>query len=1035
MLSEQRRLPVAVSSEPVQAYSVVDARNSCFVCLFLGLIGCAGATTPRLDITEYFRTSLGLRQGAPTAVYALAQTSDGFLWLGTATGLYRFDGIQFDRIDSVGNARLLGGGVTALAAPRSGGLWIGYQYGGVSFLDGLEISNFPLESGLPHGTVESLAVDTDGATWAGTSRGLARFDGKRWADVTQRLGLPSPYIEQVLPDQAGGLWINSGDKLVLLRRGSSRVHVYTIPVDNWFHADQGGRIWTMRRTPACLYLLDATRDTDPPCRPLPVQSFALWLADRAGNLWVSDAADRMRMLPIPDAADGTGAQLETPGLANRPFITFGDGEPNCALQDREGNIWFGMASGLEQMRVSRLRSYGPFARNVILGAGNHNSLWVGTTHSERAQGEDSFFQLEDGVMVPYTGGPTGITATYREPAGTLWVGGIGGSLWKLDDRKWEAVDTPPEPSRVAAESRMRTQSIARDAGGTLWLSVSRFGLFELRNSHWQRVLVPGIPSSEYPTVIYADSDGPVWLGYAHARIASLAEGTWRLYTEKDGVTIGSVQVVSKVNGEIWMGGDQGMGHIRAGRFEPLASLNGLGSVTGLLQVKGGDLWLSSSIGAVHINPQQLGRLARNPAATPDYETFDFLDGIPGIAPALRPLPSVLQTDDGRIWFEANNSYASIDPTEHVRNTVPPTVIIRSVTDDGRPRAATASLALLPNVRNITIEYTATSLSIPSRVRFKYRLEGFEHTWQDVGTRRAAYYNNLSPGHYAFHVIAANDDGVWNTRGAVVSLTVPALFYQTAGFRILAVALTVLALAAVFIGRVRQVSDRQRRRLKQRMEDRIEERARIARELHDSLLQGFQGLMFRLQAVRQLLPERPGDAATFLDSALQAGDYAIGEGRDAVQNLRSATFDDRDLPTSLGTLGSELAGGVESLSKPEYRVVVEGNPRELAPLVRDDAYRIVREAVRNAYQHANARRIETDVTFGDAELTIRVRDDGIGMDPQILQRGQRGGHWGLTGMRERSKGLGGQLNVWSERNAGTEVELRLSARIAYARRGR
>jgi signal transduction histidine kinase len=194
-------------------------------------------------------------------------------------------------------------------------------------------------------------------------------------------------------------------------------------------------------------------------------------------------------------------------------------------------------------------------------------------------------------------------------------------------------------------------------------------------------------------------------------------------------------------------------------------------------------------------------------------------------------------------------------------------------------------------------------------------------------------------------------------------------------------------------------------------------------------------MFRLQAVRQLLPERASEAATFLDSALLAGDQAICEGRDAVQNLRSATFDDRDLATSLGALGSELADGIESLSKPEYRVVVEGRPRELTPVVRDEAYRIVREAVRNAYQHANARYIETEVTFDDADLTIRVRDDGVGVAPQILQGGQRAGHWGLQGMRERSKSLSGRLKVWSEKNAGTEVELCIPAKVAYAPRAR
>jgi signal transduction histidine kinase len=197
------------------------------------------------------------------------------------------------------------------------------------------------------------------------------------------------------------------------------------------------------------------------------------------------------------------------------------------------------------------------------------------------------------------------------------------------------------------------------------------------------------------------------------------------------------------------------------------------------------------------------------------------------------------------------------------------------------------------------------------------------------------------------------------------------------------------------------------------------------------LQGFQGLMFRLQAVRQLLPERPGDATQFLDSAMQVGDQAIGEGRDAVQNLRSSSFDDRDLATSLSALGTELAAGMDPPSKPEYRVVVEGRPRELTAVVRDEAYRIAREAVSNAYQHAKARHIEIEVTIGDADLTIRVRDDGIGVDPQILAPGQRPGHWGLPGMRERTESFGGHLHIWSEANAGTEVELRIPADIAYS----
>jgi signal transduction histidine kinase len=667
---------------------------------------------------------------------------------------------------------------------------------------------------------------------------------------------------------------------------------------------------------------------------------------------------------------------------------------------------------------------------VVLGAGNHNSLWVGMTDPDRAPGQD-FFQLDRGVLVPHAGGPTMVTATYRDSTGVLWAGGYG-RLWKLEEREWQEIPAPPELAKALLTRRVPTQSIARDTSGALWLSAARAGLFRLQAGQWQQVLVPGIPPSEYPSVIYADANGPIWLGYPHARIATLTHGNWRLYTEKDGLTIGSVQALSKVNNEIWAGGDRGLARSRAGRFEPLPTLNALGGVTGLLQTKSGDIWLSTAVGAAHIAQQDLGALDEAPGRTPASQTFDFLDGMPGIARALRPMPSVLQSDDGRIWFEANNSFASIDPTEHIRNTLPPTVIIRSVTDDGRRQNSKASLATFPNVHNVAIEYTATSLSIPSRVRFKYRLEGFDRAWQNVGTRRTAYYNNLPPGRYAFQVMAANEDGVWNAQGAVVALIVPPLFYQTFLFRALCLASLVLLIGALFSARLRQITETQRRRLEQRMADRLNERMRIARELHDSLLQGFQGLTFRLQAVRQLLPGRPVDATSALDCALEVADQAIYEGRDAIQNLRSSTSDNHDLPTALGTLFAELGVGIEAQSQPEYRVVVEGRPRELIPVLRDEIYRIAREAVWNAYQHANARHIETEVTFGDRELRVRVRDDGIGVDPQILIPGRRAGHWGLPGMRERSESLGGQLDVWSEKNAGTEIELRISARVAYAR---
>jgi signal transduction histidine kinase/ligand-binding sensor domain-containing protein len=1001
-------------------------------CAALGLIGHAVASTP-LDITEYAHTSFTPAQGSPDRAAVIAQTSDGFLWLGTATGLYRFDGVRFERIAAVSGVPLLGDFVTALEAPQSGGLWVGYQYGGASFLDGRGVKNYPPENGgLASGTLESFAVDPDGVVWAGSTRGLARLDGKRWTDVSQTVGLPAPNAGNLMFDKSADLWISSGDKLALLRRGVSRVHVYDLPAYQGLVRDPDGRIWNMVSHPNCLYLLDPSRDDIPPCRRLPRPFVDFWLIDRSGNLWASDVKNRLSVIPTPtlDRADALPA-ADSKSKSEPRFMSFYDGvAPVSVLQDREGNIWFGTTGGLQQLRVPRLRRHGPFEEFVVLGVGNHNSLWVATTHYRRTP-EDDFFQLKDGRMLPYRGGPTQVTASYRDASGVLWVGGYG-RLWKLNDRKWEEIAAPPhELANAPTDPLRRTQAIARDARGDLWLSVVRVGLFRLRDRNWERVSVPGIPASDYPFVIYPDADGSVWLGYSQGRLASFESDTWRLYTEKEGINVGAVQVLSRINDQLWIGGERGLQRVRSGQFESIRGLSALGNVTGLLQAKDGDLWLNTSIGGIHVARQELTRPDVASAETLVYEKFDTLDGMPGESRGVRPMPTALEGDDGRIWFEADDRFSSLDPSEDFKNTIAPEVIIGGVTDDARRREPAASLMLFPNVRNVAIDYTATSLSIPSRVRFKYRLENFDEGWQDAGSRRTAYYNNLPPGSYVFHVIAANDDGVWNSQGAAISLTVPPLFYQTLSFRIVVFTLGILLLAALFFVRIRQVTASERTRAEQRMEDRLNERTRIARELHDSLLQGFQGLMFRLQAVRQLLPGRAADAAMSLDSALQMGDQAIVEGRGAVENLRAASFDDRDLTTSLETLGAELGVEIERQSPTRYGLVVEGRPRPLTPLVRDEAYRIVREAARNAYHHANAHHIETEVTFGDAELSMRVRDDGVGIDPQILARGRRPGHWGLPGMRERSETLGGQFYVWSERNAGTEIELRIPADIAYS----
>jgi streptogramin lyase len=319
------------------------------LCAALGFIGCAVASTPPPDITEYSHTSFIPAQGSPPRIGVMAQTSDGFLWLGAANGLYRFDGIRFEKIAAVGGVPLLGEYITALEAPQSGGLWIGYQYGGASFLEGRALSNYPTESGgLSNGTLEAFAIDPDGVVWAGSTRGLARLAGQRWTDVAQIVGLPAPSATELMVDKSGDLWIGSGDKLALLRRGESRVHVYALSTYRGLLRDPGGRVWTMASNTNCLYLLDPTRDDTPPCRRLPRPYNDFWLIDHSGLLWVSDASSRLSVIPIPSLDRAHPPPRDESRSQSEPrFLSFADrAAPVSALQDREGNVWFGSTNSL-----------------------------------------------------------------------------------------------------------------------------------------------------------------------------------------------------------------------------------------------------------------------------------------------------------------------------------------------------------------------------------------------------------------------------------------------------------------------------------------------------------------------------------------------------------------------------------------------------------------------------------------------------------------------------------------------------------------
>ena len=403
-----------------------------------------------------------------------------------------------------------------------------------------------------------------------------------------------------------------------------------------------------------------------------------------------------------------------------------------------------------------------------------------------------------------------------------------------------------------------------------------------------------------------------------------------------------------------------------------------------------------------------------------YQVFDVRDGLPGVIQQSAPYPTAVQGTDGRVWFSTATGVAWIDPAHIPKNTLPPPIVIRSITANGTRYASPDGLRLPPRTHDLTIDYTALSLAVPDRVRFRYQLEGSDTQWQDAGTRRQAFYTNLSPGKYRFRVIASNNDGVWNETAASWTFRIAPTFYQTFWFQ------TLMALAGIgliwllYRLRLKQITAR----ADLRYAERLEERTRIARELHDTMLQSLQASLAQMQAGRNLLSRGSDRALQAFDDAITMTAGAIAEGRNAVGDLRSSTAIRNDIAETLKTLGDELAAGGAAT----FRLVVEGPPRD-HPAIQEEIRRIAGEALRNAFRHAHARHIEVDLRYSEQLLRLQVRDDGVGMTPDILEGG-RSDHFGLAGMRERAEKIGAKLEVWSAAGSGTEIELSIPAARAY-----
>jgi len=987
-------------------------------------------------LSQFVHTAWTAKDGVPANVVDIAQTTDGFLWLGTQAGLYRFDGVTFELYQPETGPAFLSNRITALMALPNGDLWIGFQDRGAGLLRDGRCTNYPFADGLSPGNILRFVQDHDGTIWAGTDTGVARFVDSQWRRIGDDWGIASGQVYGIYVDHKRTLWVAVGGNIVFLPQGARRFQTTGVKVGQvmQFTESPDGTLWMaeITRSVRPVPLAENTHGLEP---EIQVGSRAI-LFDDDGSLWTTSVGDGLRRVPFPDRLNGQKINEFSPAAES---FTEKDGFSSdfsyLILKDREGSIWVVTQAGLDRFRRGALAPLllpGKFGRKALF-PGDEGNIWVssdgGREGGPEGTREGGSVARTDGHTWQYTDAPAYFAHVVRDSRGVTWLGTFNfnvvdsGRLFRMEQGKLTFV--AKMPSKSASDTG---QVLAQDGAGTLWLAGAGHQIFFLKNRNWGELETPPDIAGKTALSAFTDERGRIWFGYTNA-IMVLDGRNVRTFTGKDGVTTGMITCITELGGHIWIGGPGGLEVLEGDRFRTIASTGGdwLGFISGVEKDSDGNLFVTETRGVAVIPAAEISKVLENPSARVQVQIFDWRDGLGGTTLNRTPYPDSIRGLDGRIWFSTSSGVSWIDPAHIPKNLLPPPVAIRSITADEKRYTLSAGMKLPPLIRLLVIDYTAPSLAIPERVRFRYKLEGYDTDWQDAGTHREATYTNLSPRQYRFRVIACNNDGVWNETGASLDFTILPAWYQTLWFGTVCIAVFVFLLWGLYLFRLRQL----KRQYSALVEERVGERTRIARELHDTLLQSFHGLLFRIQAARNMLPGRSEEAMEALDGVITKGEQAITEGRDTIQELRAESVAHHDLEYLMTATCQELASSQGAdLDSTEFSVTVEGAGRTLSPVLQDEVYRIAREVLRNAFTHANARHVEVEIRYDDRMFRLRIRDDGKGIDPKVLAQGRRPGHWGLSGVRERARLIGARLAIWSEAAKGTEVELTIPSSIAY-----
>jgi signal transduction histidine kinase/ligand-binding sensor domain-containing protein len=938
---------------------------------FLLLCGAllAGALEPTTPLAHLNRQSWVMENGLPqNTVQALAQTADGYLWLGTEVGLVRFDGVGFTTFDEHSKPALPGSDVQCLLAAKDGSLWVGTSDGLARLKDGA-VTIFTTANGLPGNSVRSLGLNSDGSIWIQTSSGGATYKDNHLS------------LQGVVCFWCGTFGVGRVDLLNGSWAGASATELTVA------HGDRKEILQVGRQLPGSkIQVLYADRDG------------ALWIGTNGGLARYAEG--KLESLPVTDP------------LASASVLAI--------FEDHEGDLWVGTESnGLQILRDQRFETLTtrdglPSDNITTVVQDSAGRLWVGTagngvtTLRPGPNQQARTYSVRDGLLSDV------ILSLAPAPNGDLWVGTADG----LSRIRGTVVESYTSADGLPDDF---IRSLHADSDGSLWIGTRR-GL-----AHWSK---PGDLSAAMQTYTTADglgsnmvgamardgSSGDLWIATFNG-LSRMHNGKLTTYTTANGLSSNVITaLLSRGEHSLLVGTQEhGWNAWDGSRFTPIGGQNLANTTVHAILDDGHDhLWFATGTGLARCDGPSGADLIKSGDCAHWLE-FGSSDGLRSRETAVNSHPSAWRAQDGHLFFATPKGLVEVDPAHFPVNTVPPPVAVeRFAVDDAEQALHAADLKIPAGHNHFQIEYAGLSFVAPQKVRYRYMLEGFDHTWTDAGSRRTAYYTNIPPGHYTFRVQAANNDGLWNTQGTALAFQLQPHFYQTIWFYFL----LVLGLAAMILLALRfrlLHAEREFRAV-------LGERNRIAREIHDTLAQGYVGISVQLEVLSELLRHNKADkAAKHLDTVRGYVRDGLAEARQSIWALRSQDSEEATLPIRIRRV-VEASGGrglVATFS-------IYGAYRALPPGTENEILRVAQEALHNVKKHAQAGTVKVQLEYSRNELALEVHDDGRGFDAGSAFPDSPAGHYGLTGMRERAAAVGGSLEVSSEPGAGTAVRLRVPA---------